>query len=762
MRDDWSGGIMKKKSVLAVLFAGVSMSCVAAVLPHVGFVYPAGGAPGTTLTVTIGGQYLRDFSGIHLSGIPVEAKLTDYLKIYDRQEAGKVKRTKETIEAQMAEETSDTLKEQMQRQIDLLDQEMAMVQEMVREDKMNPALAAKKQFNPQIAERVTLEFILPDNAVPGDHELRVITTNGLSNPFVFQVGQMPEVSENEPNDKVTAAEELPALPVLVNGQIMPGDVDCFRFSAREGQTLVFRAEARSLVPYLADAVPGWFQAVLTLYDEQGNEIAYDDDFRFDPDPVLIYKIQKDGNYILAIRDSIFRGREDFVYRVSVGETPFIERIFPLGGAENSEVDVKLSGVNLPSAGMKLKTGNDAPDTKLIRVEKGGLTSNTRIFSVSPFAERLEVEPNNLPAQAQTVTNVAMFNGTIGKPGDQDWFRFQGFQGEKKTIEISARRLGSPLDARLVLLNSKQEVLASNDDTEDKGTGLLTHHADSRIDITLPASGVYFVRLDDLQGKGGDEYSYRLMIGTEYPDFQLRIIPASLCIPRNGTAIATVHAIRYGGFTGEIQLSVLDAPSGLDLQRAVIPAGSDTTRIAIAAKAGAEEQITALEIEGTAECNSRIVHRRTIPAEDMMQAFIYRHWVSAKQLLVRVSEPEPVTVTLSVPKDGVFRARPGTSIVINSSAKWTGNSQKSIKLTLAQPPEWLTLKTGNIGGQGGNITLAVSPNAEPGDKATVLLNGNIRLEKLPTDPDYNPVPKMKFMNAKPIDFTIDAISIEITN
>ena len=41
----------------------------AAVAPHVGFVYPAGGTPGTKLTVIIGGQYVKDFPGINLSGI---------------------------------------------------------------------------------------------------------------------------------------------------------------------------------------------------------------------------------------------------------------------------------------------------------------------------------------------------------------------------------------------------------------------------------------------------------------------------------------------------------------------------------------------------------------------------------------------------------------------------------------------------------------------------------------------------------------------
>ncbi|NOU36142.1 MAG: hypothetical protein HOO88_05190 [Kiritimatiellaceae bacterium] len=751
---------MKKITYFSlIVFALFASGLSAAVTPHVGYVYPAGGMPGTTVKVIIGGQYLRDFAGLNLSGLPVEARLTDYLRIYDQKEAGGIKRRKELIETKMAEETDEARKQQMQRQIDAAEEEMAMVTELRRQDKMNPELAAKRQFNPQISERVTLEFTLPDNASSGVHELRVITTNGLSNPLMFEVGQMPEISEKEPNDKMVSAEKLPGFPILVNGQIMPGDTDRFRFSAKQGQTLVFRAAARALVPYLADAVPGWFQAVLTLSDAQGNEIAYDDDYRFDPDPVLICAIPKDGDYVLSIRDSIFRGREDFVYRISIGETPFIDRIFPLGATENSQVAVSLYGVNLPAEKMVLKPSGDDQGVKLIHVGKGKMVSNNRIFSVSPLPDRLETEPNNQFSEAVAVTNDIIINGTVGKPGDQDWFRFHGREGEKKTIEVSARRLGSPLDARLILLNEKQEVLAMNDDAEDKGEGLLTHHADARIDTKLPQTGTYFVRLDDLQGKGGDEYAYRLMIGKEQPDFQLRIVPASLCVPRNGAAIATVHAIRYGGFAGEIRLSVVDAPLGIEIQRAVIPEGANIARIVIAAKSRSEEQLMALEIEGIADCGSRIVHRRAVPAEDMMQAFLYRHWVPAQQMLVRVSEPAPVTVNLSVPKEGVFYARPGSEFTINSSVKWSGqNAQKSIKLILAEPPEWLTLKTGNIGGQGGGITFTVSPNAEPGDKATVLLNGNIRI----IAKDVSTIPFLKFANSKTLDFTIDAVSIEIIN
>ncbi len=753
---------MQKKSILIFLLVGFASLARAAVMPHVGFVYPAGGMPGSKLTVTVGGQYLKDFSGINLSGTPVEVRQMDYLRIYDRKEATRVKRTKEIIEAKMAETTDESIKELMQRQLDLTNQEMAMVNEERREDKENPAMAAKKQFNPQISERLTLEITLPGTLRPGDYELRLSATNGLSNPLLFQIGQIPEISEKELNDLPAKAETLPAFPVLVNGQLMPGDVDCFRFRARKGQTLVFEVAARSLVPYLADAVPGWVQSVLTLYDAKGNQVAYDDDYQCSPDPVLIYTVPADGDYVLSIRDSIFRGREDFVYRISIGEIPFIERIFPLGGAVNSTADVSLYGVNLPYTKIKLKTGDNAPEMQPIRVEKNGIRSNIRNFSVSPLPDSLEREPNNQFSQAHAVTNDIVINGTIGKPGDQDWFCFEGIDGEKKTIEVFARRLGSPLDSRLTLFNAQKQMLATNDDVADKSFGLITHQSDSRMDITLPATGTYFVRLNDQQGKGGDDYAYRLMIGTEQPDYQLRIVPASLRIPRNGTAIVTVHAIRSGGFTGEIQLSAPDAPLGIELQRAVIPNGVDSTRVVIVARAQAEKQTVTLEIEGTADCGTRTVTRRAVPAEDMMQAFLYRHLVTAQQLLVEITDPDPVTVILNLPQNGVLHARPGGEISINATAKWRGDVERGIKLTLAEPPEWLTLKTGIITGLSGEIILAVSPNAEPGDTATVLLNGTIRVNRSPDDPDYNPLPKFKGKNKKTVDFTIDAISIQVIN
>ncbi len=107
--------------------------------------------------------------------------------------------------------------------------------------------------------------------------------------------------------------------------MMPGAVDRYQFAGEERPGIVVAASARELIPYISDAVPGWFQAALTLRDAPVKEVAYADHYQFHPDPVLYYEIPADGEYTLEIHDSIYRGREDFVYRITVGELPYVTR-----------------------------------------------------------------------------------------------------------------------------------------------------------------------------------------------------------------------------------------------------------------------------------------------------------------------------------------------------------------------------------------------------------------------------------------------------
>ena len=155
----------------------------------------------------------------------------------------------------------------------------------------------------------------------------------------------------------------------------PGDADRYTFDARKGQDLVLAASARDVMPYLADAVPGWFQATIALTDADGREVAYDDDYRFQPDPVLHYRIPADGEYTVEIKDALYRGREDFVYRLSIGELPFVTSVFPLGGPARAKTAVDVSGWNLPTGTVMMDATGAGPGTAMLTVRRGTLISN---------------------------------------------------------------------------------------------------------------------------------------------------------------------------------------------------------------------------------------------------------------------------------------------------------------------------------------------------------------------------------------------------
>ena len=448
----------------------------------------------------------------------------------------------------------------------------------------------------------------------------------------------------------------------------------------------------------------------------------------------------------------------------MGELPFIDHIFPLGGPEHSEVPVRLYGVNLPQNTHIVQTGGNAPNIKKIMVGRGAMRSNTRPFAVGLLSEVTEKEPNDLPFQAQEAGKPIIINGRIDHPGDVDCFRFDAQRGEPLEIEVLARRLDSPLDARLVLLDPEEHILAVSDDAVDRGAGLVTHHADSLLNYKLPATGRYVVRIDDLQGKGGPEAVYRLRISRKQPDYSLRVIPSSLNIPKEGNAVITVHALRKAGFDGPIKLSIKDEPFGIELNTSVIPRGKDKTRVTLSAAGRRLKELMVLEIEGEAKIGSRTVRRTAVPADDQMQAFLWRHLVPAQELLVRVTPPEPASVELDLPYVGFVKVRPGRKVIIPAKVHYEGDASGYVRVELSGAPEWVTLKTKNLNGSietdsGKRLIFEISEEAPPGEFEALVLTGKIYLNKSEDDISYNPL--SKWSNKTTHKFTIGAIPLKIS-
>ena len=598
-----------------------------------------------------------------------------------------------------------------------------------RRDRNNP----KKQVNPQLTESLKVRVTLAADARPGPRELRVTTALGLSNVLRFRVGELPECREKEPNDKMTQATPVPSMPMVLNGQIMPGDVDRSRFKARRGQQLVVDVRARDLIPYLADAVPGWFQATVALYDASGAEVAFVDDYRFNPDPVILYDVPRDGDYVLEIRDAIYRGREDFVYRIALGELPFVSSIFPLGARRGEKVTVSVEGVNLPASTLTRDMTDAETGVQSIRVSGKTHDSNALPFAVDDVPERLEEEPNSDAARAGKVKLPVMVNGRIDRPGDWDVYRFYARKGERIVAEVHARRLGSPLDSLLRLTDTRGKVVALNDDHVDKGAGLVTHHADSQLSVAAPKTGDYLLWLGDTQHKGGRAYGYRLRIGRAKGDFALRIVPSSVNTPGGTTVPVTVHALRTGGFDGDITLRLKDAPTGFKLSGGWVPTGQDQCTMTLTVPAKPAEKLTPLTLEGFATIRGREVRRRAVPADDVVQAFILHHLVPVEDWTAVVASRRWGGPGWTVVGKPPLRLKADDTTRVRVTTRWRRAPTKRYQLELKDPPKGITIKSVTPGRGDLAVLLHVDAGkAKPGLKGNLIFNVFAEIKRKPKD------------------------------
>ncbi len=128
-------------------------------------------------------------------------------------------------------------------------------------------------------------------------------------------------------------------------------------------------------------------------------------------------------------------------------------------------------------------------------------SNPRVFVVGNLEEVAEKEPNNDVEQSQKVQVGTTITGVIAAATNVDYTSFTGKKSQRVLITCMCASIDSRLHPEMRLLDSSGRQLAYNRP--------LPGH-DGLIDMTLPADGDYFLRLNQFTYTGGNnEYFYRL-------------------------------------------------------------------------------------------------------------------------------------------------------------------------------------------------------------------------------------------------------------
>ncbi len=735
-------------AIAIVLVAGPQVRAQSpAKSPHVGYVYPGGGCRGTTIEVVVGGEDVKQVTDAYVTGGGIQTRIVRWYRPMTQGEyVGLSMKISNTIEELEKVRGKGKVPQELAIKTAGITEEQLKEMEIYRKREADP----KRQPNPQIAEELTVEMQISPDATLGERELRLLNAAGMSNPLFFFVGQYPELREQEPNDVAPHTTVYVKLPSIINGQIMPGDVDRFAFDAKKGTKLVARCAARGLIPYLADAVPGWFQAVLHLYDDKGQEVAFADSMGFLHDPVMYYEIPKDGTYVIEIHDSVYRGREDFTYRISIGEIPYVTGLFPLGGQAGQPCTVQVKGWNLPVQSIRLEPsfyrggGGIRPDV----LAQNNIFCNRVGFVVDTLHEVNEEEPNDSPEKAQEVTSPIVINGRIDRPGDVDFFKFSGLG--KIVAEVYARRMYSPLDSMVRLTDEHGKVLAYNDDYEDKAWPLITHHADSRLLATT--KGAHYVAISDTLGRGGPDFAYRLYIRPPRPDFDLRVTPSSVTAQPGASVPITVHALRKDGYNDDIALELVNPPKGFSLSGAWVPGGQDKVRLTLKVPDAAVKEPFLLQLGGQAVIQGRRFFRPAFPADEMMQAFIYKHIVPTENWAVFVTGNPAAKLPCTFVDNGV-RIPAGKVGQIRFKID-SGVDANNLRFELSEPPSGISLESPQPLGHA--LVLPVKCDAE---KVKAGLKGNLVLV-LSQESSYINKEDKKLVTSKWVMGMLPAIPFEV--
>ncbi len=459
--------------------------------------------------------------------------------------------------------------------------------------------------------RLVLSFEIAPDAPLGNHQIRLITPNGVSNPQNFIVGDLPEMKEQEPNNTSNEANML-ELPATVNGTVASiDDVDMFRFKLRKG--------ARLICDISAQRVGSPLDSYITLFDPSGTEVVKSRDGN-GLDSFIDYTTELEGEYTLFLRDVRYKGGGNYLYRLSIGELPYLQSVFPLGGKRGAANNVNVAGANLGSVNaIQLDISPDASlGIQELRVSTpNGLETNPFPFAIGEFNETTEKEPNEGLTQENKIGTPITVNGKIEKPGDVDRFSIKVEKGISLIFDVKAREFRSQLDPLLTLYSHKkgeaegsveEQVLSVNDDAS--GT-------DARLSFTFPEAGDYGISVRDLNGAGGGDFPYRLIIRPLNPGFRINVNADNPRISRGGTFMMTVSVARLDGFNGALRFYSPDLPKGFLVSPTILYPSQNQALLTITAPVDASLGLHPFSIVGVGAIGGRRIEASTSPKEILL-------------------------------------------------------------------------------------------------------------------------------------------------
>jgi hypothetical protein len=256
--------------------------------------------------------------------------------------------------------------------------------------------------------------------------------------------------------------------------------------------------------------------------------------------ILVNLIRNDGTLQKTAQINLGQGEHRSLY---------VNESLLFSGLDNFVGTVSLSAAN-PFSVVALRQDKQA----------FGATATETGPVLGPFAVNAaavaETEPNNSPAQAQTLSGNSLITGNIESAGDTDYYGFTGHRGDVVSVIVDTQGLNSELDSVVNLEKSDGTLVFQNDQN-----GLFAQN-DSFLQAVLPEDDAYYVSVSDYFNSGGGGYAYhlhfRLSGGVEPPPVEKqlqRILCRSSQVFQLKRAMETRHRAFKVGWSRESSLSL---------------------------------------------------------------------------------------------------------------------------------------------------------------------------------------------------------------
>ena len=391
----------------------------------------------------------------------------------------------------------------------------------------------------------------------GEHILQVQCSKGISDFRTVFVGPYPRVKEKEPNNDFSSAQKI-ELNRTISGQIRAEDLDYFVVPLKAGQRLSVEVEAMRLGLF--------FDSLIAVYDSHRKEIAVCDDTElFNQDGFLSVTVATDGDYFVMIRDATFNALASKHYRLHIGVFDRPRTMFPPGGKSGAQLTSTM--FERPTADLKAVVQREA-----VTFQLPDLAESSKVFGDGPSPLPLRVsEFENFirPDDAQNfsrkdalkVPTPIAINGRLESGQKFHFYKFDAKKHRKISVDVFAKRIGSPLDPIVTVYDEKNKSLIASDDATVK--------PDSFLVFDPPADGTYYLRMMDYFYRGGVDMIYRVEIAPVKPLLALNVKRndrftqrrMAMAIPQGGR-FAAVFQAKKEHFNADIELKFDGLPVGV--------------------------------------------------------------------------------------------------------------------------------------------------------------------------------------------------------